>query len=77
MQDQLKEVFGSVLQKIRNEKGMSQEKLANLANLDRSYISRLERGIQNPSLNNLFAISKALDISPHEFVRLVENELSR
>ncbi|MEP1095918.1 MAG: helix-turn-helix transcriptional regulator [Cyclobacteriaceae bacterium] len=77
MLDELKITIGKVLFDLRNEKGLSQEKLANLTDLDRSYISRIERGLQNPSVGNLFSISKALEVSPSEFVQLIENSLSK
>jgi len=53
---------------------MSQEKLALEANLDRTYISLLERGLNQPSLKTLFAIADVLQVKPHEIVRAVEDE---
>jgi len=53
---------------------MSQEKLALEANLDRTFISLLERGLRQPSLKTLFAIANVLKVRPHEIVRAVEEE---
>uniref|UniRef100_UPI002FBD6350 helix-turn-helix domain-containing protein n=1 Tax=Desulforegula conservatrix TaxID=153026 RepID=UPI002FBD6350 len=70
------EIFGKILKKIRAEKGFSQEKLALEADLDRTFISLLERGLRQPSLNTLLQISKSLDIKASEIVAQVEIELS-
>ncbi len=67
-------VFGRVLQEMRLEKGLSQEQLAQLSNLDRTYISLLERGLRQPTLNSLFRISKNLDISPSNFIKIIEDQ---
>lgn len=66
--------FGRVLQQLRKEAGISQEKLALEANLDRTFISLLERGLRQPSLKTIFTIAKVLGMQPHEIVRTVENE---
>jgi transcriptional regulator with XRE-family HTH domain len=65
-------VFGQVLRELRIEKKISQEKLAEYCELDRTYISLLERGLRQPTLTTLFRISKALDMKPSEIVRRVE-----
>lgn len=71
--DDLQRFFGQVLRKYRHMKGLSQEKLALESNLDRTYISLLERGKRTPSLWTLFILSKQLDISPVELVREMEH----
>jgi len=48
---------------IRLEKNLSQEKLAELCDFDRTYISMLERAKRNPSYLNLLKLSKGLNIS--------------
>ncbi|GCA72148.1 hypothetical protein MiYa_03698 [Microcystis aeruginosa NIES-2519] len=48
------------------QKGLSQERLAEAANLDRTYISLLERGKRNPSLLCLISLCRALNISLSE-----------
>lgn len=67
-------VFGHILQEKRQEKGLSQEQLAQLCSLDRTYISLLERGLRQPTLNSLFSISKGLGISPSVFIELLEEQ---
>ncbi|MDQ8997461.1 helix-turn-helix transcriptional regulator [Acinetobacter soli] len=54
--------FGQLVRKYRKEKNMSQEQLALLCNMDRSYLGRIERGEVNPTLEKIYEISDALNI---------------
>lgn len=54
--------MGQNIAKYRHKKGLSQEKLAEIVNLSREYITRVERGQKNISLKKLFAIADALDV---------------
>lgn len=56
--------FGQHLKHLRQEKGLSQEQLGLIAELDRTYISGIERGVRNVSLANIFRIARALDLPP-------------
>lgn len=67
--------FGSLLQELRLESNLSQEKLAEESGLDRSYISLLERGKAQPTLETLFRIAATLNIKPSEIISLFENNL--
>lgn len=51
---------GAAVRSIRNEVGISQEELADLADLDRTYVSGIERGRRNPSVRSLQRVSDAL-----------------
>lgn len=53
--------FGKTVQKLRKEQGLSQEKLAEEANLHRTYIGMIERGEKNVTLLNIEKIAKALN----------------
>ncbi len=55
-------LFGKNVRKYRNESNLSQEKLAELTGLHRTYISDIERGLRSISLNNIEKISKALNV---------------
>ena len=57
------------IKSVRAEKGISQEELAYLSSLDRTYISLLERAKRNPSYYNLFKLSKGLDISLSDLLK--------
>jgi transcriptional regulator with XRE-family HTH domain len=67
--------FAKVLKSIRIKRKMSQEELAFRSDLDRTYISMLERGIHQPTISTLFALSKALNIKPSDVIKLVEIEI--
>ena len=54
------QIFGATVRKRRTEQGISQESLATLAGLHRTYISMLERGIRNPSLTVILQLAEAL-----------------
>lgn len=56
-------LFGQKLRKVRLEKKVSQEKLAELAGLHRTYVSSVERGQRNISLLNIDKIASALGVS--------------
>jgi transcriptional regulator with XRE-family HTH domain len=68
----LQAAFAKVLADERRRAGMSQERLAFEADVHRTYISQLERGLKMPTLETLFAIAGALNLSPADFVRRVE-----
>lgn len=70
-------IFGQILKSIRKKQKVSQEELAFRSNLDRTYISMLERGIHQPTLNSLLAIAAALNMKAAELVGLVEDELRK
>lgn len=70
----LEKAFGQVLRELRVEKNLSQEKLALEGNLDRTFISLLERGLRQPSLTTIFQISKILGISPSDLMELVHKK---
>ncbi|EAB5482002.1 helix-turn-helix domain-containing protein [Salmonella enterica] len=54
--------FGEKVRQIRKEKGLSQEALADLAGIDRSYMGHIERGDQNITLTKIHQIADALEI---------------
>lgn len=61
--------FGNRVKAIRLEQGISQEQLGLLSELDRTYISGIERGIRNVSLVNIARIAIALDVTPAELLQ--------
>ena len=58
-------IFAKNLKFYRNQKDLSQEKLAELAGLHRTYISAVERERRNISLENIERIANALEIEPY------------
>jgi len=55
--------FGRNIARIRSTAGISQEKLAEMANIDRTYICGIECGRRNPGIKNVIAIARALGVS--------------
>lgn len=66
----LKQALSSNIKRIRKEQGISQEKLALKADVDRSYMSQIERCLANPSIDALLRISNALEVAPSELLQL-------
>jgi transcriptional regulator with XRE-family HTH domain len=67
--------FGKILRKYRLQQQLSQEKLAELANLDRTYISQIERGFKSPSIKVLIFLAQALHVEAHLLISELENDL--
>jgi transcriptional regulator with XRE-family HTH domain len=63
------EKFGKRVREGRTALGLSQEKFADKAKLDRTYVSGIERGKRNVSLRNIAAIAKALGIPIAELMQ--------
>jgi transcriptional regulator with XRE-family HTH domain len=73
MEQELLKSFGRHVKKIRLTQKISQEELALKAELDRTYISGIERGLRNVSLINIFKLANALNISITEIVNFDGN----
>lgn len=74
---ELNDSFANALKKLRSERGLSQEELAFKANLHRTYISQLERGLKSPTLNTLYILAGVLGISLSEFITSIEKDIKR
>lgn len=57
----IKKAYGEKVRSIRKSQNISQEKLAELAELDRTYISDIENGKRNVSIETVFKIAQALN----------------
>ena len=68
----LAHAFAVVLKQHRKSAGLSQEKLAELCELERTYISFLERGLRKPSLNMTFRFAEVFGVKASELVEEVE-----
>lgn len=68
----IEESFGAVIRRLRRENNLSQEKLAFDSGLDRSFLSNIECGKQQPSLVTMFSIANALNIIPSKILKEVE-----
>lgn len=74
--NRLDKLLGLEIQRCRTLRGWSQEYLAEMTGLHRTYISQLERGLKSPSVRVLSYITAALNVSMSEFLAAVEEALS-
>lgn len=65
----LRQQFATNLKRIRHQRGVSQEGLANEAGLDRAYLSRVERAVTYVGLEIVGKLAEALEVDPVEFFR--------
>lgn len=69
----IKYVFGQRIKDLRNQKGISQEKLAEFSDLHRTYISSIELGKRNVALENIEKLAKALDCKIEDLFKTTMN----
>jgi transcriptional regulator with XRE-family HTH domain len=73
--EKLQLVVGKLLVELRKEAGISQEKLAELTDLERSFISLIERGKRRISLLTLFKLAEAFNMKASEIIIKTESKL--
>jgi transcriptional regulator with XRE-family HTH domain len=64
--------FGEVLRSARQQRGLSQEALADAASLHRTYVSQIERGLKSPTLDAMSRLAGALEVQLHVLIRGAE-----
>jgi transcriptional regulator with XRE-family HTH domain len=64
----LRQIFGSNLRRLRTDRGLSQEALADLAGIDRTYVSALERQVYSVSIDTIEKLATVLDVKPTELL---------
>ncbi len=69
MSTNARELFSKRLRQIRLSKGLSQEALADLAGLHRTYVGSVERSERNVSIDNMERLAKALEVDISELLR--------
>lgn len=74
MGDTFVSIFGRNVRKLRHDRGLSQEALAEAAHLDRSYIGGIERGERNPALKTILGLANALGVHPSVLFHDVQND---
>ena len=65
-------IVGNVLRELREKTGRSQEVVSGLADIGRTHLSAIERGARRPTLDTIFKLAPALDLSPSEVIRQIE-----
>ena len=69
----LQQIFGEIIKKLRLERNLSQETLAFDADIDRTYISDIEKGERNISIPVAYKLAVALQISFSELIEEIES----
>jgi transcriptional regulator with XRE-family HTH domain len=71
-----RKIFAQRLRQIRQIKGLSQEELADIAGLHRTYVGSVERSERNISIDNMERLAKALEVDITELLREDQNDAS-
>lgn len=71
--DVYQEAFGQQVRRLRHRLGATQEEVAHRAGVHVTYLSGIERGIRNPSLKNIRAIARALEVGVAELFALEDS----
>ena len=71
--DPLCAAFGEAIRARRERVGISQEELAHRADIDRTYVSGIERGVRNPTLKTIARLAKALSVPAHKLLATAES----
>ncbi len=70
-------VVGKVIQQFREKRELSQEVVSGLADIGRTHLSAIERGVRRPTLETFCKIAEAMRVKPSELLSAVEEELYR
>lgn len=71
-----RQAFGEAVRACRTHAQLSQDELADVAQLDRTYISGIERGRRNLSLDNIWRIAQALHLNPSVLLAHAEQRVA-
>ena len=66
-------IVGKIIQEYREKKRLSQEVVSGLADIGRTHLSAIERGVRKPTLETFFKIADALDIKASDLMKSIEN----
>ena len=64
--------FGAAVRDLRERRELSQEDLGFEADLDRTYVSGIERGVRNPTLTTIWKLAEALGVAPSRLLKAAE-----
>ncbi|KQC10218.1 MAG: hypothetical protein APR62_12450 [Smithella sp. SDB] len=73
----IEEAFGEVIRELRKTNNLSQEKLADISKLDRSFISLIECGRKQPSLITIYQLAKAFKLPASKILALTEKKIKK
>ena len=69
-----KKMIGARIKEIRNKKGLTQEQLSEKMEINPKYLSSIERGCENPTLNTLIKLSESLEVDLGEIFSFIQIE---
>ena len=70
-------MVGKVIQRFREEKGLSQEVLSGFADIGRTHLSAIERGTRKPTLETFYRVCEAMEVRPSVLLRAIEDEVDK
>jgi transcriptional regulator with XRE-family HTH domain len=70
--DELHRNFGRIVRSLREERELTQERLADASGVTRNYVSEIERGLKSPSLRVIAGLARALGTRPSELISAAE-----
>lgn len=70
-------LIGGVIKAYREEMGLSQEVVSGLADIGRTHLSAIERGLRKPTLDTFFKLAEAMNVSPSVLLKRIEDELAK
>ena len=70
-------IVGRVIQRLREQRGKTQEVLSGLAGIGRTHLSAIERGARKPTLETFSLIAEALNMKPSALLAAIEEELEK
>lgn len=77
MIDFKREVIGKVIRRLRKERKLSQEVVSGFAGMARSHLAMIESGTKLPNFETIWNIANALELKPHELVKIIEAESNK
>ena len=72
-----KRLIGVRIKSLRRGRGLTQEQVAERADLSVNYLSRIERGLENPTLETLLSLAKALKVEPFDLFTFEHDDAPR
>jgi len=70
----VKQLIGMHIAELRNGKGLTQEQLAGKMEISSKYLSSIERGKENPTLDTIIKLSESLDVNIEDIFRFIQIE---
>ena len=67
-------IVGKTIQSIREQKQLSQEVVSGLADIGRTHLSAIERGVRKPTLETFFRICEAMNVKPSIVIKEIEEK---